>query len=73
MKKIGHFKFLKPFDLMKNALLVTCLFVISAVTAIAQPHRETDPIGGIDTTSIIIGLVIGLIVGYLLGSRMSKK
>lgn len=58
---------------MKNALLVTCLFVISAVTAIAQPHRDTDPMDGIDITSIIIGLVIGLIVGYLIGSRISKK
>lgn len=58
---------------MKNALLVTCLIILSVVTASAQPHRETDPMGGIDTTSIIIGLVIGLIVGYLLGSRMSKK
>lgn len=58
---------------MKNALLTACLFVISVVTAFAQPTRETDPMGGIDTTSIIIGLVIGLIVGYLLGSRMSKK
>ncbi len=57
---------------MKNALLLTCLFVFTTFAAFAQPNRETLPTGGIDTTSIIIGLVIGLIVGYLIGSRMKK-
>lgn len=59
---------------MKNALIFACLFVLSTMVAFAQTHIETtDPMGGIDTTSIIIGLVVGLVVGYLLGSRMGKK
>lgn len=57
---------------MKSALLLACLLVFSAITAFAQPNRDTLPTGGIDITSVIIGLVIGLIVGYIIGSRMKK-
>lgn len=57
---------------MKNALIFTCLFAFSCLVSFAQPPRETLPTGGIDITSIIIGLVVGLIVGYLIGSRMKK-
>jgi hypothetical protein len=59
---------------MKNALVITCLFVLSSINVFALGHRETvpTPSGGIDGTSIIIGLVVGLIVGYLIGSRMKK-
>ncbi len=57
---------------MKNALVLTCLFLFTTLAVFAQPPRETNPMGGIDVTSIIIGLVIGLIVGYLIGSRMKK-
>ena len=58
---------------MKNVLLLTCLFTFSTLAAFAQSHRDSDPMGGLDTTSIIIGLVVGLIIGYLLGSRMGRK
>jgi len=58
---------------MKNALIVTCLLVLSSINAFALGHVETRPPFSIDTASVIIGLVVGLIVGYLLGSRMGKK
>ncbi|WP_373514006.1 hypothetical protein [Persicitalea sp.] len=58
---------------MKNALILTCLFVLSSINVFALGHVETTPPFSIDTTSLFIGLVVGLIVGYLLGSRMGKK
>lgn len=58
---------------MKNALIVTCLLVLSSISASALGHVETTAPFSVDTTSVIIGLVVGLIVGYLLGSRMGKK
>lgn len=58
---------------MKTPLLFLFLLLSSSAAVLAQGHRETDPLNGIDITSLVIGLVIGVIVGYLLGSRMTKR
>ncbi|GAB2787524.1 hypothetical protein GCM10027275_35390 [Rhabdobacter roseus] len=58
---------------MKNTLLFFCLFVLSASGVMAQTHRDREPLEGLDTISILIGLVVGVIIGYLIGSRMAKK
>ena len=58
---------------MKNTLRIFCLLALSASGVLAQTHRDREPMGGLDTISLLIGLVVGVIIGYLIGSRMAKK
>ncbi|RYF65961.1 MAG: hypothetical protein EOO39_23900 [Cytophagaceae bacterium] len=60
---------------MKKAITSTLFFVLLAVVAVGQVHRDTDdaPAGfSVDFTSLAIGLVIGATIGYMIGARAKK-
>ena len=59
---------------MKKLIISTFCFLLLAIAAFAQVHRDTDGNAstGLDFVSIGIGVVIGVIIGYLIGSRTRK-